>query len=207
MGSYDLNTFSGRLKYVRKEIAKKGQIPFAKSIGVSQQAISQWENGDIAEPKHAYKISREYSISIDWLLSGEGSIVINTSQHAVPEMSPINQISIIGEVQAGTWREARQWEQEDWQTEFFNASANEANAFGLRVSGDSMDDYYPEGSTVIVLPINDYPVQIENGDHVIVERSRGGDIYELTIKELVINGDKAELWPRSRNPKFKEPVC
>lgn len=201
----DVNTLVGDGVKRALKSSSKSQAWLAEKMDIKPGYLSELINGKPEKRWNADLIQK----ACDALMIPLSHLI--GSQLTIPNIEhrhiDIGLINIIGEVQAGTWREARQWEQEDWQTEFFNASANEAGAFGLRVVGDSMDEFYPEGSTVVVLPINNYPVAIENGDHVVVERSRGGDIYELTIKELVIDGDKAELWPRSRNPRFKEPIC
>lgn len=46
------------------------------------------------------------------------------------------------------------------------------------------------------------------GDLVVVERRRGGGLLrERTIKEVAFNArGKMELWPRSTNPKWSQPI-
>jgi hypothetical protein len=45
------------------------------------------------------------------------------------------------------------------------------------------------------------------GDIVEVERTRfQGSERELTLKEIVIQDDTLELWPRSTNPKWSTPL-
>lgn len=128
------------------------------------------------------------------------------AQQAIPEIKSVGQVPIIGEVQAGIWKEAHQLEQQDWDYAPFINKKNYKNLYGLRISGDSMNMFYHEGDTVIVCPLYDFPRDVGTGKHVIVERCRGGDICEITVKELVIDVGKAKLYPRSTNPKFKDPL-
>jgi transcriptional regulator with XRE-family HTH domain len=57
---------------------------------------------------------------------------------------------------------------------------------------------------VDAIAINYQPV---SGDIVEVERTRfQGSERELTLKEIVIQDDTLELWPRSTNPKWSTPL-
>lgn len=57
---------------------------------------------------------------------------------------------------------------------------------------------------VDAISINYQPV---TGDVVEVERTRHqGSERELTLKEVVVSANGIELWPRSSNPLWTEPV-
>lgn len=76
-----------------------------------------------------------------------------------------------------------------------------------RVVGDSMDLEYPDGAYVHVVSTDDMAYSPRPGDHVILVRYRNdGQEIERTIKEVVRSGRKLEFWPRSTNPRWKEPV-
>lgn len=62
-----------RVKYVRTEIAKLGQRDFAARLGVTNPAVSNWENGmGIARDK-LDEIVSQFKIWRDWLHTGVGT--------------------------------------------------------------------------------------------------------------------------------------
>lgn len=76
-----------------------------------------------------------------------------------------------------------------------------------RVISDSMDRLMPVGSIVHVADAQALRYRPKDGHVVIVERERGGGaMIERTIKQIVINGDQVELWPRSHNPRWQSPL-
>jgi hypothetical protein len=45
------------------------------------------------------------------------------------------------------------------------------------------------------------------GDWVIVERRRAqGALVERTVKQVTLTQDGIELWPRSHNPRWSQPI-
>lgn len=62
---------SEKIKYLRK-INYLNQAAFAKRIGVTQSAVSQWEH-DLTRPnsEQLQAISKAFNISVDELLSGD----------------------------------------------------------------------------------------------------------------------------------------
>lgn len=187
-----------RIKKMREQNTDLKANAMAKKMGIGEVRYGHYERGRSEMPTDVLKkFCNLVNVSPNYIRFGTPLLD--------DKKISINNINIIGSIQAGTWRENRQWEPEDWESAMFNLNNNERSAYGLKVLGDSMDEYYKEGTILVVLPLNACN-GIESGDHVIVERCRGGDIYETTVKEIVIYEDKAELWPRSKNPKFKEPV-
>jgi len=74
-----------RLKIVRK---KQGvnQIPFARLVGVSQSAYANYERGATDVPiSLAQKICKDFSVSADWLLLGNGAMEAKQLGSAVEE--------------------------------------------------------------------------------------------------------------------------
>lgn len=72
-----------------KDIRRKNylnQTAFAKRIGVTQGAVSQWECGLTRPNMDQLKaISLEFGISIDDLLAGESSSTVTSSAPITPE--------------------------------------------------------------------------------------------------------------------------
>lgn len=110
----------------------------------------------------------------------------------------------MGVVQAGAWAEIPQDDPEP--TEFIVFDEPEyarAHAFALVVRGTSTNLVYPDGCRVICIPATE--AGIREGDFVVVRRRRGV-FCETTLKQLVIGARGMELWPRSSDPAFQEPI-
>jgi hypothetical protein len=73
------------------------------------------------------------------------------------------------------------------------------------VHGDSLDLLIRPGSLVHVVDALDLGYQPTHGDIVVVERRRGGT-RERTLKQVDVIGRKTMLWPRSSNPRWKDPL-
>lgn len=77
-----------------------------------------------------------------------------------------------------------------------------------KVVGDSVDLKIPPGSYAHVVDALEMGYRAKDGDWVVVERRREqGGVRERTIKQVsVTQNGQVQLWPRSRNPKWSEPV-
>lgn len=61
-----------RIKEVRKEM-KMSQVEFSKILGITQDKLSKYENEKIKPPiKVLLEISRNFNVSLNWLLMGRG---------------------------------------------------------------------------------------------------------------------------------------
>lgn len=144
----------------------------------------------------------------------EANVVRFGSSHASsPVTAPVaplmrdvaRRIPVVGDVEAGVWRETVARETHDID-DFLALDVQGYEAADLKaykVSGPSMNAIYPHGRFVVVA----HPSQagLRNGDHVIVERRRGS-MTEVTLKEFVQEADgRIALWPRSTHPDFQEP--
>jgi repressor LexA len=127
------------------------------------------------------------------------------------EALALDRVFVVGAVQAGVWREAIEWDGDDWysvtpprpKTNRFPG----IERFGLEVRGSSMNRKYPEGTVVIVVRFGDIARPPKKGERVVVlRRSHETGHYEATLKEY----DRDEqgrhiLWPRSDDPEFQTP--
>lgn len=153
-----------RIRELRKSRNIK-QVELCKSLGITQGALSGWENGkyepDISSLK---KMSKIFDISIDELLG-----------KATPSNPNVIKIPILGQVAAGVPIEAIEevagYEELDAQ-EF----SPDYEYFGLKIKGDSMMPRIHKGDVVIVRKQSD----IDNGDVAIV--CVNGD--EATCKQV-----------------------
>jgi SOS-response transcriptional repressor LexA len=130
---------------------------------------------------------------------------------ATTEGEPIalTRIFVRGAVQAGAWRQAIEWNGDEWYT--VTAPQDDrfpgVERFGLEVRGTSMDRVYPAGTIVMVVRFGDIGRTPRSGERVVVlRRSPDSDDYEATLKEYQ-NDEQGRhiLWPRSDDPEFQTP--
>lgn len=117
-------------------------------------------------------------------------------------------LTVRGEVQAGVWAEAHEWEDADCYGVSVNIPERfRGVAYGLVVRGQSMDRVYPDGTIAIVVPMMSLTRDLKHGDRVVVRRTRQDGMIEATIKELTADESGAAwLWPRSSDPRFQQPI-
>jgi transcriptional regulator with XRE-family HTH domain len=76
-----------------------------------------------------------------------------------------------------------------------------------KVVGDSVDLKIPPGHYAHVIDAIEIGYAPRDGDWVVVERRRDqGGTRERTIKQVAVKNGLVQLWPRSRNPKWAEPI-
>lgn len=126
---------------------------------------------------------------------------------------PLRAVKVIGEVQAGIYRDALEWPPEDRYDIMAEIPLKAAKyePFGLKVVGPSMNAIFPEGSIAICVRVMDMgeEFEIQGGTYVVVLRrnDHGPDEFEATIKQLERDKEgKVWLWPRSNHPSFQEPI-
>ena len=126
--------------------------------------------------------------------------LVNSDENVVA----LTNIQIVGEVQAGLWTETYEYPEGDRPSVPVPSFSDVYKSlFGLRICGASMDEFYPEGSVVICAKLFDYPHEVKDGDHVIVEVRDVHGLMEATVKELK-RDHTGRLWlhPRSSDPAF-----
>ncbi len=77
--------------------------------------------------------------------------------------------------------------------------------FDLMVQGSSLDKLAREGDLIRCVDIERGQIKIENGDIVVIERSRG-DARELLGKRVLRQCEQVELWSESNHDFWREPV-
>jgi repressor LexA len=181
------------------------QPEFAKAINggskddpVDQATISKWENG-VQRPSvpHMAKIAALANVSVEQFAG-------LPSAAGAPRVT----IPVTGEVQAGAWRDAAQWDEEDWR-EVSLPMVTEWSHFQLHariVVGNSMNRLYPDGSIIYVVPIADLGRMPVSGENVVVQRVSADGEYEVSLKQYIEEDGKAYLWPRSTDPEFQAPL-
>lgn len=155
------------------------------------------------------------------ILAGKGSPPVRREEilmlAGISELSPNQLVSLdqhqviwcIGETEAEAWRASIEWERDRWLPfliSFVDERYPGVQRFALRVRGDSVDEFYPEGSYVVFVRFADIDRRPHQGDRVIVHRRRDGKI-EASIKEFKRDANK-RVWlvPHSSNPAHQSIV-
>ena len=193
--------YAKRVRKIREALGLT-QIEFADAIGASQGRVSKWERGE-------NKPSTEHWDQIIKLAGTDGRGL----EGVVPlgaGGSPPRTYRIVGEVQAGVWMEAIEWEYDD-QIEVAltpPAGLEHADVKGFRVRGSSMNKIYNEGTVVYVQPTISNGIEPKSGQYVLVSRRNNDGLYEATLKEFVVDDSgRRWLWPRSHDPRYQAPVA
>lgn len=198
-------TLGRRVALRREELNIKTQEALAalvrrQGVPMKQQTIAKIENDGTRRPRNLMEVARALKTTEEWLLYGKGAKELDS-------ISVTARVSIIGQVQAGVFREAMEWPQEDWQEIHVPVPERfpHVRRFALKVCGPSMNRIYPDGATVVFLPWREVGVEPKTGQRLVVVR-RSTEGVEATIKELEIKDDGAFwLWPRSDDPNYQAP--
>lgn len=192
---YGMSDASSRLKQAREKGSYHSAKAAAEAMGVPVATYIQHENGTRGFPaKVAERYARFFRVKPEWLLYGK------VSADTVIELGPT--LYVVGKVEAGAFEEAWQRDNSEWEafTGRGDVDAPLKDRFGLRVSGDSMNLVYPEGTILECVWYFGDEV-IPDRKRVIVQRTRKDGTLETTVKELVRDENGIEwLVPRSSNP-------
>ncbi len=157
------------------------QAEVARTIGLTQNGYSYWENGKAKIDKdQLLKLAELFEVSTDYLLG-------NTSK---PNTKGV-WIPVLGDVAAGIPIEAVE-DIVDYE-EIDAALEATGDFFGLRIKGSSMEPRIREGDVVIVRKQDD----ADTGDTVVVLVN--GD--SATVKRLKKEAD-GSMWLLPNNPAY-----
>lgn len=174
------------------------QADFAARLNVNQATVSRWESGATPDIMVIHQIAELTGLDVASFISADLQSVTTGPR-----------LYVKGDVAAGVWREAVEWDRSDWIS-YQGGSHVEAPAearFGLVVTGESMNEVYPPGTILdCVSCVHANVDEVQNGQRVIVVRRRADDCLESTVKEFLRTDDGVWLVPRSHNPAFQQPI-
>jgi len=134
---------------------------------------------------------------------------LNKERRALaPLGKAIANIRVIGAVQAGSWRTALEWPEEDQYETPVRIDPKFAGltAIALEVRGPSMNEVFPHGTIVICVAYIELGRGPIHGERVVVQRFRGAEV-EASIKEYRHEKDGIpRLWPLSQHPDHQAPL-
>ena len=194
-----------------------GVRELARRLGVSPGLPSQWwrTGGRATSPdSHLDQISEILDVNVDWLRYGRGepfrSLV--RGQQEVGATLDTNCARIIGIVEGEVWREGIS------MREAMAAADNNAatlqvvsredlqglEQFAVEVRGHVCDQTIPPGSFAVYVDYNlSRPAGPVEGDLVVIEKRRGGEIKALIARLHFVNG-AWELHYESNDPRWQQ---
>ena len=129
-----------------------------------------------------------------------------TIAHIPQRKDEVEGLPVRGTVEAGSWREVSNSQLvEPDLAPLPKRYVSQGAEYALRVTGQSMNIVYPEGSYLFVAPFHGGPLPV--GRRVIIERARLDGLVETTVKEL-LRGDDGDLvlMPRSTDPNHQAAI-
>lgn len=189
------------------------QEQLAAEIGTSGSKVSKLETGEqMMNENWLSQLSKALRVSPSDLLrrpTDPAPETAPTSSDLIPAPVMFHKIPILGEVAAGTWLEVDQIasseEPKSWLPFLPDPSLPLQHTYALIVRGTSLNRIAPEGSMLICVDLASGS-EVQEGNLVIVERSRSGDLLEVTAKRVRRKPDCYELWPESNDPKWQQPI-
>jgi Peptidase S24-like len=192
-------TADEKREILRKFINERGLkiARWCKESGVDKNSVYNFLNShsQSLDLRTYGKLARTAQVPV-WKLSGDQ-----------PQAPSPTLIWVAGDVQAGAFREAVEWEQSNW----YGVDVPVPNQFrgrakALEIRGTSMNVDYPEGSIAIWVPMLDFRPP-RHGDDVLVYSYCHDGLIEATLKEFRLDNSGGRwLWPRSHDPLHQAPV-
>lgn len=143
------------------------------------------------------RLAKTLKTSPDYLLYGEDS----------PPRLEVEGLPVVGVIEAGQFRDITLVSQ-DQDFPVVNVVPDpryrHARQYALRVSGDSMNEMFEDGSYVICAEWGDVGLPLKDGFVLHVERMIAGThLVETTLKEVRSRNGARYLAPRSTNSRHK----
>ena len=135
-------SLASRIRQRRQELDLT-QTELAERAGISQQSVESIENGRTKKPRNIIEIAKALQSHPEWLLNGKN----------VMPMEEINsrRVPLLSYVQAGLFKDANPITDCEGNFEYILVDDEiSANAFALRVEGDSMTPEFKEGDIVVI---------------------------------------------------------
>lgn len=118
-------------------------------------------------------------------------------------------VKVAGFVQAGHWAETWEWGYDDQYDVAVRGTPQLAgfNLYAAETRGPSMNKRWPEGTVVVFTRVEETGEMPEVGRRYVVQRRRGNDEAEFTVK-LLHRDAEGKLWlvPESDDPRHQSAL-
>jgi repressor LexA len=197
--------FLERVKTRMAELGIASERALGLKAGVSVDLLRMLRNGRTRSPsvENMQKFADALECPLAWLIGDQdGWVSVMTSGPGQGLSEPVD---VVGQVQAGTWVEAIEWDAAERTTMLLprDSRFHGLKRYGFKVLGSSMDKLFPHGSTVLAVKLSDLGKMPPNKAAVIVHVKRQ-DLWEATCKIYVERPD-GSVWlePRSTEAKYR----
>jgi phage repressor protein C with HTH and peptisase S24 domain len=189
---------------IARAAKKMRQKALADHFGIRPVSVHQWESGHSQpDPRKITALAEVLDVSIEWLLSGQGSMIRTGRKPARPTVPPHYVPVRVADVRPGMGGPAEAFGDGDGAVEYFPSAlisslgAKPADLWIMQVEGQSMSPYLEPGDMVIVDSTRTSPSQ--PGIFVV------WDGFGMVCKwvERVIPSDPPAIRMVSHNPLFK----
>lgn len=194
-------TIGARVKAARKQLGLS-QKEVAAATGIEQPTLWAIESGKTQKTGSLLALARVLKQTPEWIAEGTGQMTIHDDAHGVRattkiKVAPIDsklfrrrQVSIIGTVQAGVWRQRQEIApgEREYLTMFSKRAYDDVEVVAFELGDQSADRALPPGILACVA-IDDLKDDLRDGEHVIIFRDKG-DQRETLCMLLEIQGDK-----------------
>lgn len=215
-------TMNERLKRARISAGYRTASDAINRFGWRGSTYRAHENGqNHFDAQTATNYARAYGVNAGWLLTGDGAMSAKAKLSRRAELVQTNgdgpdghekgsNIPVLGVAAAGVWMEdeVRRMTNGSGRTHPFPADPRfpvEAQ-FDLVVEGTSINRFAQPGDHIRCVDVEAAGIDVEDGDLVIVERTRGNSLKETSARRVRRSGEHYEFWPDSSDPLWQTPV-
>ena len=206
----DIQTLIDRIEERLKALTLSERKACVKA-GINIHTIQNIKKGHIPAADKLAALARALEVPSSSYLTGETESDAPENPGTGDQVAPFMPLSvdyIVGEVRAGAWLEAAEWRESDRMpiSVPIDPAYERLPRFGVIVRGPSMNELYPEGTVLICVRLMDLGREPEDGERVVVFRTRPDGLVEATAKEYRLINGRAELHPRSTDPRYQAPT-
>lgn len=175
--------FSERLRFLREEAGLK-QSELATILGIGRTTLSHYELGN-REPdlETLRKIGEYFKVSLDYLLGKDNNRVLRKFDDKLVKIPVMNHLSENDKNYLSV------------SSEFIN---EDKDYFYVRITNDSMNIYFDEGSTVVIEKQN----CIGNNEIAVLLINN----LDVTVRKIVKNNNFITLIPCSTNAIYQSEM-
>lgn len=201
------------IEWIKQGLAKPGKRKsgLAEALGRSPSTVTDILNGN-----RAVKVDEIPRVAAYLDLAPPalpGLDLRNPAEIMLADEGRLRLVTVAGEVQAGSFRPIDEFDQSEPVTFLEPADPDfpKARRMAFDVVGNSMDRLapiaIPPGSRVICVDFDDIGIPLRERMVLVVQQEMdGGQLRELSLKQLEIHDDRYEFHPRSSNSRHKPIV-
>lgn len=190
---------------LKAALEAKGLTMKAASVqaGLNEAYVSEVLRGNEPKAKQLISLAEKLGLSLDEVLLGRDEARPEILRSESPKLA-----HVVGVVQAGLWYDESHPPQVEYEPiPYVPTRYPNLKQVAYRVQGSSMNlRKIEDGDFVIAVPYWEVRIAPQDRDLVVVERRRDGGEIERTVKEVAIQPEHIELWPRSSDPAWQKPI-